>query len=250
MLARYLLYRLCPEVEVHDDPDMLWTLSELGYATFNTVHRAQLPPGDCDRVIAEVMRRGRLKGVPLLWWIGPLSRPCDLGSRLTALGWRSGEEQPGMAAELELLPVPSPIGGFRFRQVSSVDGLTTWWKLVCKANSRPSGIVTHGARCYTRLSLEPDSAMRCYLGWLGNEPVSTACVVLGAGVAGLYGVATLQDARKQGIGTAMTLKALQLAREMGYRWAVLRASAEGAPLYRRLGFREYGKFSTYLCEGR
>ncbi|HOU24767.1 MAG TPA: hypothetical protein PKW05_05765 [Anaerolineae bacterium] len=108
-----------------------------------------------------------------------------------------------MAAELELLPVPSPIGGFRFWQVSSVDGLATWWKLVCKANRRPSGVVTHGARCYARMSLEPDSAMRCYLGWLGNEPVSTACVVLGAGVAELYGVATLPGSRGQGIGAAM-----------------------------------------------
>lgn len=249
MLSRYLMYRSCPEVEVHDDPEVLWTISHLPYATFNTVHRARLTHENSDRVIAQVMRRGQLNGVPLLWWVGPLSRPADLGSRLLALGWLQGEVQPGMAVELELLPTAPGMEDFHFARATTLAELITWWNLACEINDRPRGIVADGARCYASMSLEAGSTMRCYLGRLRGEPVSTACLVLGAGVVGLYGIGTLPAARRRGIGTAMTLAALHEARVLGYRYGVLRASTEGAPLYRRLGFREYGRFGTYLWDG-
>ena len=246
MLARYQLYRLCPEIEVHDDAEMLWTLSSLGYATFNTVHRAQLTPETSETVIANVMRRGSLRGVPLLWWLGPLSRPRDLGARLAAVGWQPGEEQPGMALELARMASPSCPPGLRFERVLSASGLVHWWEIACQVNGRPRDIVADGTRCYSRMALQPDSALQCYLGWLNGQPVATACLVFGAGVAGLGGVGTLPQVRMRGIGTAMTLAALDRARELGYQYVVLRASEQGEPLYRRLGFREYGRFGTCL----
>ena len=153
-----------------------------------------------------------------------------------------------MAVELGRLPAPPYIRGFQFVRVSSMSELCTWWEIACEVNGRPCGIASNGARCYARMALEPESEMRCYLGWLGGEPVATACLVFGAGVAGLYGVGTLLQARRCGIGTAMTLAALEKARQLGYLYGVLRASAQGALLYLRLGFREYGRFGTYVWE--
>ena len=87
--------------------------------------------------------------------------------------------------------------------------------------------------------------MMCYLGRLAGEPVATWFMVLGAGVAGVHGVGTLPQARRQGIGAAMALAPLREARAMGFRVAVLRASTLGAGIYRRLGFRQCGEISIY-----
>ena len=60
-----------------------------------------------------------------------------------------------------------------------------------------------------------------------------------------YCVATLPEARRQGLGTALTLAPLRDARALGYRFATLQASKMGVGVYRRLGFWEQFKVGMY-----
>ena len=63
---------------------------------------------------------------------------------------------------------------------------------------------------------------------------------------GLYGLATLEDARGQGIGSAMMTKALNLAKSLHYKRVVLQASEDGLNIYKKIGFEaltEYYEFS-------
>ena len=88
-----------------------------------------------------------------------------------------------------------------------------------------------------------------YLGYLDRKPVASSILFLGAGVAGVYGVGTIPEARNQGIGAAMTMKPLRGAREQGYHFAVLFSSRMGYPVYKRLGFREVAcKIGIYMME--
>jgi GNAT superfamily N-acetyltransferase len=89
-----------------------------------------------------------------------------------------------------------------------------------------------------------------YVGLLKGEPVATSTLLLGAGVAGIYTVATIPKARRQGIGSAMTLAPLREARAMGYRIGVLRSSQMGLNMYHRLGFKECCKVDYYLWAGK
>ncbi|HEX9037355.1 MAG TPA: hypothetical protein VF808_10235 [Ktedonobacterales bacterium] len=89
--------------------------------------------------------------------------------------------------------------------------------------------------------------MRRYIGWLGDEPVATCQMVLGASSAGIYLLTTVARARGRGIGAAITAHPLLEARDEGYRVGVLQATEMGHPVYKRIGFSEQFRFHGYVA---
>ena len=78
-----------------------------------------------------------------------------------------------------------------------------------------------------------------------ERPAGTAQLFLGAGVAGIYQVTCLPEARRQGIGGAVTWAALRAARARSYRVGILPASEQGSGVHRRLGYQAYGRLNQY-----
>jgi ribosomal protein S18 acetylase RimI-like enzyme len=93
---------------------------------------------------------------------------------------------------------------------------------------------------------DEDGDVQNYLAYLEGTPVGACTIVYGAGVAGVYSVATVEEARGRGIGRAVTLGPLLDARQRGYRVGVLEASDMGYNLYKQLGFEEYCLVEQYL----
>ena len=102
---------------------------------------------------------------------------------------------------------------------------------------------------YAAMGLGTDLPWRHYLASPDGTPVATSSLFLGAGIAGIHSVATVPDARGQGIGTAVTLEPLREARRRGYRLGALFSSEMAVNLYLRIGFREYCKANLYLWMG-
>jgi predicted N-acetyltransferase YhbS len=85
-----------------------------------------------------------------------------------------------------------------------------------------------------------------FIAILKNKIVGHCCLFLNEGeygVAGLYNVAVLPAVRQQGIGKALVTAACQLARERGWRYAVLNAT--GRRMYEQVGFRWIGDGHTW-----
>jgi predicted acetyltransferase len=89
------------------------------------------------------------------------------------------------------------------------------------------------------------TSMSSYLVTLNDQPVATSSLVLDAGVAGIYNVATLPEWRGKGLGAAATLHPLREARQMGYQIGILQSSNMGYKVYQRLGFKELCRLNCY-----
>ena len=87
-----------------------------------------------------------------------------------------------------------------------------------------------------------------YLGLLHGKPVATSQVANSAGVAGIYNVTCLPEARRRGIGSALVMKPLLAIRNIGMKIGVLQSSSMGYNAYRRLGFQDFGQLSVYLWD--
>jgi predicted GNAT family acetyltransferase len=87
--------------------------------------------------------------------------------------------------------------------------------------------------------------LHLYVGYVAGRPVAAAELCLAGDVAGLYGVCTLEAERGRGFATALLARLLADTRDAGMRLATLQASAQGRPVYERLGFRPVGRYTEY-----
>ena len=99
-------------------------------------------------------------------------------------------------------------------------------------------------------ALSADVPLRDWIALLDGVPVAAAALFVGAGVAGIYNVATVPEARGRGIGRAVTAAALAEAVARGQHTAVLGASELGYPVYRRLGFRDVSRLRSYALRAQ
>ena len=231
--------------EERNDPSVRWVIGDIPIDYHNCVVRADLSPEVADGVILESLERFRSHGSPGSWHVGPSTRPADIGERLLAHGFSYGGDDIGMAVDLSSLrddlPVPD---GLEIERVRDEATLVAWQAVLAQGFGEGPVEAEWVGEVYRRLGLDGVS-WRHYLGRLGGEPVATSTLFLGAGVAGVYFVCTIERARRRGVGAALTLAPLLEAREMGYRIGVLGASEMGYPVYRRLGFRELCRIGLY-----
>ncbi len=84
-----------------------------------------------------------------------------------------------------------------------------------------------------------------YIGYLGEVPVATSAVLYAVGVAGLYNVATLPEARGKGVGALISYAPFVDAKNRGYEFGILHSSRMGYPVYKQLGFEDVCKLIRY-----
>lgn len=230
-------------VELHDDGDAVWTSSTLP-GRGGAVAGARFTEETASRRIEEILARYRRHLEPTLWWVGPVSAPADLGARLRDAGLVCQNHLPGMVADLQAIRT-------EFRRppglaIAPVEDFSIFREhghpFFGPANTERRRNLIEGVSWMVHQ--EPRRAWH-FVASLDGVPVGCATVFLGAGVAGLYHVGTVQKARGKGIGKAVTLAALEHARDLGVRTSILHASKDGELIYRQIGFKEVCKVSHW-----
>ena len=211
--------------------------------------RARLIPEIVEPVIRSAIERSQSHKVPICWYVSQTTKPVDLGNHLEKHGFITEEPEIGMAINLSLINNGLPMApDLRIEVVEDPEMLQTWCHTASSGFEMPAfvGEAFHDIFLYLGLSIS--SPVHHYIGYLNGKPVATSTLYPGAGVTGIYDVSTLPKARRQGIGAAMTIHALQDARQRGYRIGILQASQMGLPVYKRIGFKEYCKINLYIKE--
>ena len=251
--AYYLPYGTLPGGVVQAEADLAWFVSGIPEPWFNGVvgaHSLHAPERRVAAILAALTALTALAALtahklPFLWHSGSTTTPTDLGTLLHEHGLRQFADEPCMALDLQAMTSPpaSP-AGFVMAPARDAESLTCWTDVWMATVPEPTR-----QRCravYAQLGASPTAPWRYYLGLLDGVPVATVKLFYAAGVVSVQHVMTLPAARRRGIGAALVSQALREARLRGYRLAVLAATPIGYELYRRLGFRKYGRAVSHI----
>lgn len=195
-----------------------------------------------DEVVADCRRRAP-KQVGC-WALTP-TRPPDLGARLMARGFEWGWQPHWMALELSRMRADLLVpDGLQIVVEDEADWDVDDLPYYTRRTAEERESLTPLARPAARVRTPP--RRRWHFGaWLEGRIVGHSALHLTTGrlgVAGIYSVGVVPDARRQGIGRAVTLAACRYAQALGCRWATLNAATD---IYGRLGFESLGRGQTW-----
>lgn len=155
--------------------------------------------------------------------VAPGAQPADLVPWLNERGYVKGARWVKMWRALDEVPTSDlPAESEPARRIEQIDAsLASTWGDVCSIAFEIPGSVADIATSTIRRP-----GWIHYLGFEGGTPVSTAATHIADGVAWLGYGATLEEYRGRGWQTAMLLRRLRDARDLGCRLAVTETGEE------------------------
>jgi ribosomal protein S18 acetylase RimI-like enzyme len=168
----------------------------------------------------------------------------DVERAALAAGYRAGWTERPMA-----INGPPSAGAMpdevEVRAVADASAVLDYGRVVALANDDPGERERAPLLFHDETIIAPHIA--AFIAYLGAEPVACAMTLVSHRVAGVFYVATVEHARRRGLGDALTRMAARTGFEMGAETAWLGASEMGADLYRRIGFEDLGSTLVELA---
>jgi len=240
-----------PGIRVARDSVCLRTISDHAFPLFNSVLGARLSEANLEATVAGILAPYVDRGLPMMWWDGPVEPVAKLGPALAANGLVHVASAPCLSARLDDLDLePEPIAGVRIELVWNRDLARDWSRALRVAFGFPRFATDAYTEAMTHAGFGPDAPFEHWVAYCDGTPVASSTLFRCAGVAGIYNVATLPRVRGLGIGEAVMRAPMREARREGFRVAVLQGAAQALPVYRRLGFQQDGTVAQYVLAGR
>lgn len=248
-LAYWLAYADLDGSELRRDAGVEELLTWIPVALFNGVFGSSLPVADVAAAAAAVMGRAEAKGVPIRWRVTPTTPP-GTADELERAGWSFDNTNPVMVIDAAAeLPPPTDDPAVAVEVVSDQATLAEWSRVVALGFGFPEWALDGAIELDRLIGLPGDTPLVRILARVDGVPAASAAYLPGPDLGGIYSVATGEEYRGRGLGTAVTVAAVRHGRDDGATGVVLQASAMGFPVYERLGFATIGAVDAYLPPG-
>ncbi len=233
---------------VQEGPEVWWFYT--GRLHLNGVTMARLAHNDTasiDKKITEALDFFSTRNTSTHWAVSPATQPADLATHLQAHGFTKVGEDINMAIDLQTINkvVPSR-PELVIQEITDLKTLKIQRDISMRGFGSTQEVAQTYYDNYAATGFGKGTQWHHYIAWLSDTPVGIASLLLHAGIAGIYGVATLPEVRKQGIGATLTQHTMREARALGYHAAILASSQMGLHMYQTLGFQEVGMTYYYL----
>lgn len=246
LAAYWGAYGLAEGSQYREYPGALFSYTPIPLALFNTVILTGKDPASIDQAADCAAKCIEEHGTPVLWRLSVTAASDPVRSQLDRAGLQSGGGDPAMLMDLSELPSLPQVDGLTIEAVEGRSRRHDWAWLTCDAFELGADVREAMSRCEAAIPEEMFAEQPRYVGSLDGNPVAVSSLVMAAGLAGIYAVATLPDARNHGIGTAMTLHAMAEGKRRGAKAAVLQATKMGKPVYERIGFSTVYEYEHHL----
>lgn len=172
-------------------------------------------------------------------------RDEDLEAVLRAEDFGQRADVPRMLIEsrIDESPVPSDVRVERLQEIRHVRDAVE----INAGAFQMTGLPPDEARLFFGRPRELlSNRVTGFVAYRDDRPVATALTILSGRGAGVYWVGTLPAAQRGGLGGLCTRLATNAGFEHGASVVTLQASPFGEPVYRRLGYRTYGRVKWYV----
>lgn len=221
------------------------------FARFNGVLRTVIPPGkDLAGIVDPVLGYFQSNHLPFFWADYPPGGATGLEEYLRAKGVLSATYSlPAMGRGLSELPANPMPPEIEISEVRGPEEQAAWLDILMEGFQEPVPTRSDFQEYLRRSTADPHILCQHYLARWQGVPCSIATLLRAPRAAGLYHVTTLPAYRGRGLGTAVTLAAMEAAQKMGYERVILFASPDGYPLYQHLGFETVAPGDLYIWNG-
>jgi len=230
---------------LHDENGVLWFETPIKHLPYNGVIRTRID-GNAEEVIATVLDRFRARDVHFFWLVHPSAKPDNLGERLGAHALAPVENATGMSLELEDWEGADPPPGASYREVLDDADLQAFHELTTAYWEIPEDEAPLVEQFQREWGPGRAPGHR-YLAYVDGLPVGKGYLSVAGppGVAAIYAMMTLPEARGRGVASGLTTVLVGRAKELGCQRVVLHSSDMAAGVYRRAGFVERCRFTVF-----
>lgn len=188
-----------------------------------------------DNEIESVKTFYKYQSVPWSWWIGPNVIPTDMIQRLKRHNLVCNFRRPVMAASLPLYRRTYK-SDIQVQHATTIDDLAIASTIRRQSFGFPEGVAETYFEQMSENWLSKKRGTLYLAGLRGEAPSAIGGLITGAGLPGVYMMATLPKRRRYGLGSAILTHILTDASQQGYPFIMLTASPLGYPLYSKFGF--------------
>jgi ribosomal protein S18 acetylase RimI-like enzyme len=226
-------------------PGLTYVDSGLSCDTFNIIHITNgslLTEQDC----LQAVNYFRNKGLAFCIWVSDENLSPNVQAILNSALVKQQNKEPGMALDLSAYSPSPDVFDDNIIIGKTPQAVKDFAEVVACNWSPPDDNVREYFARTAAAYIDAAQEVSLAIYYQDGVPVSVVEVFPSdEEIIGFYALATLSNYRGVGIGSKLMKSVLKMAKEKGFRTAVLQASEDGIGIYRRYGFQVVAQYYEF-----